>query len=85
MGSVYAIANQKGGVGKTTTAVNIAGCGADAGNQVLICDLDSQCNATVALGLGREAGGNVDGGGGLSHPALLVRDCINEPHQAARR
>ena len=53
MGSVYAIANQKGGVGKTTTAVNIAACAAEAGNQVLICDLDPQCNATVALALGR--------------------------------
>ena len=54
MGSVYAIANQKGGVGKTTTAVNVAACAAAAGAQVLLCDLDSQCNATVALGLGRE-------------------------------
>jgi len=54
MGSVYAVANQKGGVGKTTTAVNIAACAAEAGNQVLICDLDPQCNATVALGMGRD-------------------------------
>ena len=54
MGSVYAVANQKGGVGKTTTAVNIAACTADAGNQVLVCDLDPQCNATVALGMGRD-------------------------------
>ena len=54
MGSVYAVANQKGGVGKTTTAVNIAACAAQAGNQVLVCDLDPQCNATVALGLGRD-------------------------------
>ncbi len=54
MGSVYAVANQKGGVGKTTTAVNIAACAAQAGNQVLVCDLDAQCNATVALGLGRD-------------------------------
>jgi chromosome partitioning protein len=54
MGSVYAVANQKGGVGKTTTAVNIAACAAEAGNQVLMCDLDPQCNATVALGLGRD-------------------------------
>ena len=53
MGSVYAIANQKGGVGKTTTAVNIAACAAGDGAQVLLCDLDAQCNATVALGLGR--------------------------------
>ncbi len=55
MGSVYAIANQKGGVGKTTTAVNIAACAAASGSQVLLCDLDAQCNATVALGLDRDA------------------------------
>jgi chromosome partitioning protein len=54
MGAVYAIANQKGGVGKTTTAVNLAAAIAASGRQVLICDLDQQCNATVALGLGRE-------------------------------
>jgi chromosome partitioning protein len=54
MGSVYAVANQKGGVGKTTTAVNIAACAAQVGNQVLLCDLDPQCNATVALGLDRD-------------------------------
>jgi chromosome partitioning protein len=55
MGSVYAIANQKGGVGKTTTAVNMAACVAAAGEQTLIVDLDQQCNATVSLGEDREA------------------------------
>jgi chromosome partitioning protein len=55
MGAVYAIANQKGGVGKTTTAVNVASCVARQGNQVLLVDLDQQANATVALGLDRDA------------------------------
>jgi chromosome partitioning protein len=55
MGAVYAVANQKGGVGKTTTAVNLAACAAAAGRQVLLVDLDQQCNATVGLGLDRDA------------------------------
>jgi len=50
MGVVYAIANQKGGVGRTTTAVNVAACVAGGGSQTLLVDLDPQCNATVALG-----------------------------------
>ncbi len=54
MGDVYAIANQKGGVGKTTTAVNVAACVARAGAQTLLVDLDPQCNATVALGGDRD-------------------------------
>jgi chromosome partitioning protein len=54
MGTVYAIANQKGGVGKTTTAVNMGACVAADGRQTLLVDLDSQCNATVALGLAKD-------------------------------
>jgi chromosome partitioning protein len=54
MGAVYAIANQKGGVGKTTTAVNMGACVARDGQQTLIVDLDAQCNATVALGLSKD-------------------------------
>jgi chromosome partitioning protein len=54
MGTVYAIANQKGGVGKTTTAVNVAACVADAGYETLLVDLDPQCNATVALSVEKD-------------------------------
>ena len=59
MGTIYAIANQKGGVGKTTTAVNIAACVADAGYETLLVDLDAQCNATVALNVDKGRSPNV--------------------------
>src|ERR1700749_3069339 len=59
MGTVYAIANQKGGVGKTTTAVNVAACIAEAGYDTLLVDIDPQANATVGLGLPKDAVPNV--------------------------
>jgi chromosome partitioning protein len=51
MTTIYTLANQKGGVGKTTTAVNVGACMAQMGQRVLVVDIDPQANATSSLGL----------------------------------
>ncbi|MCC8034368.1 MAG: AAA family ATPase [Rikenellaceae bacterium] len=72
MGKIVALANQKGGVGKTTTAINLAASLAVLGKRTLVVDADPQANATSGLGFDNTGGNIYDVINGERHPSEVI-------------
>ncbi len=81
MGRIIAIANQKGGVGKSTTTINLGSCLAEMGKRVLVIDIDPQGNTTSGLGIDKNESENT------LYELLLgeagIRECIIPDIQAS--
>ncbi|HKK49887.1 MAG TPA: AAA family ATPase, partial [Alkalispirochaeta sp.] len=78
MANVITFANQKGGVGKTTTAANLGACLAETGSSVLLIDFDSQGNLSSSMGVDREKPGIYQVLGGDVDAADTVQDTHQE-------
>jgi chromosome partitioning protein len=76
---IIVFANQKGGVGKTTTAVNLGAYLAEAGKRVLLVDFDPQCNTSSSVGARRQAPGIYEAIMGSAEPAATIQEIASVP------